>query len=110
MTVTRCIGQGLVFLVLWSLATVAVDASHTNERADPSVWIDPTPDDGYGYREDPCVRALLGAMAAVQPFLPTSFDKEDGLWHTQLLLTDDGMADYETAHRTWEETKVMCMR
>lgn len=121
------LGKFLTGLVLWSALTVAVDtfASHTNERADPSVWIPhaedcvshgvhavciPRDDDGYVFKEDPCVKALLAAMAQMQPFLPTSFDKEDGLWGTKLLLTEDGMRDFDEAHRAWEETKVMCIR
>lgn len=85
-------------------------ASHTNERADPSIWIDPTTDDGYVYHDDPCVEALRGAMEHMQPFLPTMFDRDDGLWITKLFLTDDGMRDFEEAHRAWEESKLQCFR
>lgn len=115
-----------VFVLAFTLLAVLLfvtsgHASHTNERADPSVWYPtgactsgvppvctPQDDDGYVFTEDPCVKALLAAMA--QPFLPTVFDKEDGLWGTKLLLTEDGMRDFEAAHRTWEETKLQCLR
>lgn len=109
------------WLILWLLALILlvallpvfadwVHAAHTNERADPSAWIDPKLDDAYVYQPDPCVEALIGAMAAMQPFLPTHFKREDGLWHTTALYTDDGMNDFEAAHRLWEETKLQCMR
>jgi hypothetical protein len=113
---------GAVILAVVALAStllavflLVTHAAHTNERADSSVWIAPGPtenvlDDGYVYREDPCVPALLGAMAQMQPFLPTSFEQADGLWETTLLLTDDGMRDFDEAHRTWEEVKVQCWR
>ena len=86
-------------------------ASHTNERADPSIWIDPKPtDDGYVYREDACVEALRGAMERMEPFIPTQFKKDGNLWHTSEFLTVDGMQEREEAHREWEEAKLMCWR
>lgn len=86
-------------------------ASHTNDRADPSVWIDPKPaDDGYVYREDACVEALRGAMQRMEPFIPTQFKKDGDLWHTSESLTVDGMQEREEAHREWEEAKLLCWR
>ena len=118
MTWWRVVGAVVLAALVCTLLAVFVvvtHASHTNERADPSVWIAPGPtenvlDDGYVFKDDPCVEALRGAMEQMQPFLPTVFDKEDGLWGTKLLLTEDGMRDFEDAHRAWEETKVMCFR
>jgi len=111
MTVTRFIGQGLVFLVLWSLATVAVDASHTNERADPSVWIAPAENvPGYVYQNDPCVEALRGAMEAMEPFLPQRLQGSYPLWESLEFYSPDGKAQLEEARRTWEEAKLQCWR
>lgn len=103
-------------LTLLTVFIVAVHATHTNERADPSAWITPGPtenvrsgDDAI-YRDDPCVSALLAAMEQMEPFVPTIFHKEDGLWGAKIWLTEDGMRQYEDTHRTWEETKLQCKR
>ena len=101
----------LVLVLLSILVCGAAWASHTNERADPSLWIDPKPnDDGYVYREDACVEALRGAMERMEPFIPTQFKKDGDLWHTSEFLTVDGMQEREEAHREWEEAKLMCWR
>lgn len=99
-----------VGLFVMSLALPS-HASHTNERADPSIWIDPKPnDDGYVYREDACVEALRGAMERMEPFIPTKFKRDGDLWHASEFLTVDGMREREEAHRLWEETKLQCWR
>lgn len=100
------LGLGLI------LATAfPAHASHVNELADPSIWIDPKPnDDQYIYREDACVDALRGAMQRMEPFIPTVFKRDGDLWHTSEYLTVDGMQEREEAHRQWEEVKIMCWR
>lgn len=86
-------------------------ASHVNERADPSIWIDPKPqDDGYVYREDACVEALRGAMERMEPFIPTMFQREGEFWYLAEYLTADAKQEHEEARQQWEETKLQCFR
>ena len=104
-------GLGLGIILCVAFGALSAHASHANERADPSIWIDAKPnDDGYVYREDACVEALRGAMERMEPFIPTQFKKDGELWHTSEFLTVDGMQEREEAHREWEEAKLMCWR
>lgn len=70
-----------------------------------------TDDDGYVYHEDPCVRALRGAMAMMEPYIPSRWKKkEDGYWYAMQQLTDQDVAERLAAGRVWDETKMQCWR
>lgn len=70
----------------------------------------PPVDDGYVYKEDPCVEVMRTAMEMMEPFIPTKFKRAGELWHASEYLTEEGMQEREEAQRMWEEVKLQCFR
>lgn len=86
------------------------------ELRDPDhlAMIPPNPDsqDGYVYREDPCVDILRKAMLSVEPYLPElrEFRFRDGFWFSMLQVTDTGMYEFSDAMNEWREAKITCFQ
>lgn len=96
----------LLVLLLVALIILIVTAS---TRAS----LPPTPaESGTIYWADPCVRALLGAMEAMEPFIVSHYIKEDtNRWRfLSIYASDDGMDDYIEAKQLWDATKRHCWR
>lgn len=102
-------GEGVVLLGVVLLGVVVGWASHTNERADPSVWIDPSPpEERCVYQPDPCVEALRGAMEAMEPFVTQSVRWDGPFAESRQLFTAEGVRMWQDARRLWDETWVQC--